>query len=176
MTKKTPLVTLSWIPASSRPGNVPIPHPCTAQEQGSFPAGIIPGTNHSQGRLSHLDGLGPFCHGTGVVNTQHMLAWKLIIIFGSHQLPVIGSPSAERAGSGGVEIPTLPGSAETNPGKGEGGSGCPGMGTGKIPGKVRRAPCVFHLLGKPGKGANPSRSGPGWEVQQPWNGLGGKRL
>lgn len=158
--QKPPPLTPGRAPAAIQAGNVPIPHPRALRSGGrarqeSFPRQVEP---------SGWDG--PFWHGTGVVNTQHMLAWKLIIIFGSHQLLVIGSPFA---GSSRVEIPPLPGSDETDPGKG-GGSVRPAppgwarVGTG--------IPC-----GKPGRGAE--GADPTWmgrAALKSWNGSGGKRL
>lgn len=69
-----------------------------------------PCINHSRCTLSHLDGIGPSATPWRIVNTKHMLCLKLIIILGSHQLLVIGSPFAEITESSRVEIQPLPGS------------------------------------------------------------------
>lgn len=78
-----------------------------------------PCISHSHGTSSHLDGIGPSATPRRIVNTKHMLCLKLIIILGSRQLLVIGSPFAEITESSRVEIQPLPGSFsnETSPGE-----------------------------------------------------------
>lgn len=85
--------------------------PPLAQALPSIPSEAAePGINHSRCTLSHLAGIGPSATPRRIVNTKHMLCVKLIIILGSRQLLVIGSPFAEITGSSRVEIQPCPGS------------------------------------------------------------------
>lgn len=106
-------VTLCPAPAASSPCAGHAGHGGTAPAlRPRVPPGEAaePYINHSLCTSSHLDGIGPSATPRRIVNTKHMLCLKLIIILGSHQLLVIGSPFAEITESSRVEIQPLPGS------------------------------------------------------------------
>lgn len=131
--------------------------PCRALSAGSAHTGHIPCPpsppgeaaepciNHSRGTSSHLDGIGPSATPRRIVNTKHMLCLKLIIILGSHQLLVIGSPFAEITESSRVEIQPLPGSFSNEMSPGERWPFCRGQrdtGRGMASNNRLRAPCA----------------------------------